>query len=81
MTVQVGDRARIIRWATEGSSIDDNETVPPGTEGSVALVIPASSFMDEQITVKWDNGHTLNVLSEDEWELEGRVDETRRVHG
>lgn len=82
MTVQVGDRVRIIRWATDGASIDDNETVPAGTEGTVSMLIPEFSFMAEQITVEWDNGAKLGLLEEDEWEpVEGRADKPQGVHG
>lgn len=45
------------------TTIDDNVTVPPGTEGTV-------SFIDDsgQIKVDWDNGSCLGLLPEDEWE-------------
>ena len=61
--VEVGDRVRALGFCPTGA-LDDNVTVPPGTEGTVSHVD------DEQtIHVKWDNGRTLGLLSGlDKWE-------------
>lgn len=46
-------------------TIDDNVTVPPGTEGTVALVKDDVG----QVHVRWDNGARLALMSGfDEWE-------------
>jgi hypothetical protein len=66
----VGRRVRVIRWAPS-EIIDDNETVPPGTEGTVTY-----SDGDEHHSnwgVKWDNGATLGFAEEDDWEFVDEV--------
>lgn len=55
-----GDRIAAVRWAPS-AVIDDNITVPPGTEGTV-------EHADElQVWVKWDNGSTINLVPGDQW--------------
>ena len=51
-------------------TIDDNVTVPPGTEGTIRWTDDAGS-----ISVKWDNGRSISLLpGRDEWELaEGQI--------
>lgn len=43
--------------------INDNETVPPGTEGTVEMVTALS------VSVKWDNGSSIGIAPRDEVEL------------
>lgn len=60
-----GTRVRAIRFTIENSSIDDNLTVPPGTEGTVRLVDHVGT-----IHVLWDNGTYLGLLKgQDQWEI------------
>ena len=61
--VAEGDRVALVRW---GSSdlVDDNENVPPGTEGTVEGYHPDV----DQVWVRWDNGSHLNLMiSHDTW--------------
>lgn len=52
-------------WMGDVITVDDNVTVPPGTEGTVRLVDEAGS-----IAVRWDNGSLISLLPAlDEWEL------------
>lgn len=45
-------------------SVDDNVTVPPGTEGTVTDVDDGGT-----VHVRWDNGRRLGLLpGRDEWE-------------
>lgn len=39
--------------------VNDNETVPPGTEGTV------ESYTSSQVWVRWDNGHRLALTGRD----------------
>lgn len=43
--------------------INDNETVPPGTEGTVGLVTDLST------SVQWDNGSSIGITPKDVVEL------------
>lgn len=57
-------RVRAVEFGPS-KSIDDNETVPPGTEGTV-------SFVDDfgTVHVDWDNGARLGLLPDhDKWEV------------
>ena len=59
-----GTRVRAIRWGVSNSSIDDNLTVPPGTEGTVVSVDAIGT-----IHVLWDNRTRLGLLAgQDQWE-------------
>lgn len=67
---EVGERVRIVRWATQNvngkdTAVDDNENVPPGTTGTITGI-----QYDGTRFVKWDNGSTLNLLHDhDEWKV------------
>lgn len=61
--VSNGDRVRLIHYSTENTPYNDNEIVPPGTEGTVTSIDDAKT-----IHVHWDNGRNLGLLPEDEWE-------------
>ncbi len=58
----LGSRVRAVRFAVEPGGIDDNETVPPGTEG----VVTGSPDDTGTVPVRWDNGRTLGFLAKDE---------------
>ena len=45
---------------------DDNRTVPPGTLGTVTMIVPGS------VAVEWDNGSHLNLLDRDEYVVVSR---------
>jgi hypothetical protein len=45
--------------------INDNETVPPGTEGTVGVLFGTS---DRQVSVAWDNGSSIMLTRLDLWE-------------
>jgi hypothetical protein len=57
--------ARRFAFDPERTSIDDNETVPPGTLGTV------TGRPDDfgSVPVRWRNGSTISFLLEDEVEL------------
>lgn len=57
-----GSRVRLVRWA-KSDYIDDNRTVPPGTEGTVQSVDDAGT-----VFVLWDNRVRLGVCLRDELE-------------
>lgn len=60
----VGARVRAVSFAPS-KVVDDNQTVPPGTEGTV-------DHLDDMGTVfvKWDNGSGIGLLpGKDDWEL------------
>lgn len=59
----MGKRVTLVRW-TPCDVIDDNLTVPPGTEGTVTHVDDAGTLF-----VEWDNGRHLGVTVEDEVSL------------
>ena len=60
--VEEGDRIEVVRWGP--AAIDDNETVPPGTKGTVNGYYPNV----DQVWVEWDNGTNLClVISHDTW--------------
>lgn len=62
MKPEIGSRVRAIRWAPS-EAIDDNITVPPGTEGTVRRIDDAGT-----VFVKWDNGRSIGLTVNDEWE-------------
>lgn len=65
MIPEIGTRVRAIRWAIHNSSIDDNLTVPPGTEGTVTHIDSTGT-----VFVLWDNGVRLGLLKDqDRWEV------------
>lgn len=50
-------------------SVDDNVTVPPGTEGTVLDVVTDTDGRAFQLAVAWDNGSRLHMLAGvDEWD-------------
>jgi Domain of unknown function (DUF4314) len=60
--VEVGDRVEVVRWGP--AEIDDNLTVPPGTQGTVNGYYPGV----DQVWVEWDNGSNLClVMTHDTW--------------
>lgn len=59
-----GMRVRAVHFAIEGSSLNDNDSVPPGTIGEVNYVDGAGT-----VHVNWDNGSRLGVLVEDRLEI------------
>ena len=64
-----GTRIRVVHWDTEHASVDDNKTVPPGTEGTVTGRSGHQGVGGAQIWVNWDNGSTLMLLENyDQWE-------------
>jgi hypothetical protein len=51
-------------------SIDDNVTVPPGTEGTVTDVLTDTEGVAYQVAVDWDNDSRLRMMaSVDQWEV------------
>lgn len=63
-----GDRIRARKFAL--SAVDDNETVPPGTGGTVRAV-DRTLVGGTQVWVAWDNGARIAVLHGiDEYEIE-----------
>lgn len=65
MEATEGMRVRAIHFTTINSSIDDNLTVPPGTEGTVHMVDDFGT-----VHVKWDNGACLGLLKgRDQWDI------------
>jgi hypothetical protein len=62
---EIGARVRAVKFCYRPGvdSIDDNVTVPPGTEGTVHHFDDAGT-----IFVKWDNGSSIGLLDADEWE-------------
>ena len=60
--VAEGDRIAAVHWGP--AAVDDNVTVPPGTEGTVQAYFPDV----DQVWVKWDNGSNLCLMiSHDDW--------------
>jgi len=59
-----GARVRALNFATDNSSINDNCTVAPGTEGEVRLVDSSGT-----VHVNWDNGARIGALVEDSIEI------------
>lgn len=59
-----GTRVRAISFATDNSSINDNLSVPVGTEGTVVLVDSTGT-----VHTDWDNGRKLGALVEDQIEI------------
>lgn len=62
MKPKIGSRVRAIRWAPS-EAIDDNITVPPGTEGTVTFTDDAGT-----VFVEWDNGRSIGLTIQDKWE-------------
>jgi hypothetical protein len=56
-----GSRVEAVLWAAS-EVIDDNVTVPPGTQGTVSGLVD-----DLQIGVTWDNGARLQLVPGDAW--------------
>lgn len=48
-------------------SVDDNVTVPPGTEGTIVVSDPVN------LGVHWDNGAKLGLIADDEWAPTGKI--------
>lgn len=67
-----GTRLRVVKWGPS-QIIDDNGTVPPGTEGVVVGGTPATTLTPRgQIWVEWDGGAKLALLpGYDEYEVVG----------
>jgi hypothetical protein len=61
---QPGMRVRAVHFSTQHSSVNDNESVPPGTIGQVGYVDGAGT-----VHVNWENGSRLGVLVEDRLEI------------
>jgi len=57
-----------VAWAPS-AVIDDNATVPPGTEGTVVKPFPVDD--GGTISVLWDNGARLGLCLRDEFEVVG----------
>lgn len=58
----VGDRVKALHFGPS-TEVDDNETVPPGTLGTI-------DHIDDMGTrhVRWDNGHMLGLIEgHDTW--------------
>lgn len=55
---------KAVHFTRRNSSIDDNETVPPGTIGKVTMVDDVGT-----LGMVWENGSTLGVLVEDTVEI------------
>lgn len=65
MRITIGDRVELIRFDTQNTEYDDNQTVPPGTLGTVSFIDDAGT-----IHVRWDNGSYLGLLPDvDKWKL------------
>ena len=65
-----GVRVRVVRWVVTPGGFDDNNTVPPGTEGTVQGDV--SDSYSRKIDVEWDNGARLALLADrDEYEVIG----------
>lgn len=62
----VGDRVCAVHFKVDpGGRINDNETVPPGTLGTINHI-----SYDGARGMRWDNGSTISLLlNEDEWEV------------
>lgn len=58
--------ARRFRYDPAASAVDDNVTVPPGTRGVVTGAPDATG----SVPVRWENGHGISFLVEDDVELE-----------
>lgn len=52
-----GRRVAAVRFSTERTDVDDNLTVPPGTEGTVGYVDDFGT-----LHVDWDNGRSIGIL-------------------
>lgn len=59
-----GTRVRAISFATDNSTINDNLSVPAGTEGTVRMVDGMGT-----VHTDWDNGSKLGALVEDHIEI------------
>ena len=61
-----GTRVRLVQFAVDNTpdAIDDNQTVPPGTEGEVKSVDGSGT-----VWTHWDNGRNLGFLPEDRVEV------------
>ena len=57
--MKVGDRIEMVRMS------DDPHPIPRGTRGTVERVqeMNLGGRFDTQISVKWDNGRTLSVIT------------------
>ena len=59
---KVGDRVKAVHFGPS-KVIDDNITVPPGTQGTVHHIDDAGT-----VFVRWDNGSTIGLLpGTDQW--------------
>lgn len=66
--VRVGDRVAAVHWSEDRSTVNDNITVPPGTEGTVTYIDPFGT-----VFVDWDNGAMLGLLQQDEYRVAARA--------
>lgn len=66
---RVGDRVRMT-----GIMRDDPSPLPIGTEGEVFEVLNEGR-PQSQVCVRWDNGSTLMLLSNDPYEVIRRADQ------
>lgn len=62
----IGQRVSAVHFTTDGTDWDDNQTVPPGTEGTVRSVDCFGT-----LHVDWDNGSTIGLLRADKYEVIG----------
>jgi hypothetical protein len=61
---EVGDRVRAVNFGPS-KIIDDNLTVPPGTEGTINFVDGAGTRH-----VQWDNSRYIGLVPRaDDWEV------------
>lgn len=59
-----GDTVMALHFEPGSSIVDDNDTVPPGTRGTVR------GISSDQIHVEWDNGSSISILIDsDHWEV------------
>lgn len=65
--VPEGTRVKAVKWGPS-DLVDDNETVPPGTLGTV--IGGYQGRPHDQIWVKWDNGSSISLIPpHDEFEI------------
>ena len=62
-----GTRVKAVSW--QPAAVDDNLTVPPGTEGTVVGGSVGGNWW--QLWVTWDNGSRLSMVDGDRYEVLG----------